>query len=49
MRWTLKSKIDSSKIEALQKTLNVDAVTAALLLERNIQTFDEAKKIYEAK
>lgn len=46
MRWTLKSKIDSSKIEVLQKTLNVDAVTAALLLERNIQTFDEAKKFF---
>ena len=46
MRWTLKPKPESSKIEALQKALQVDPVIATLLLERGIETFEEAKKFF---
>jgi len=46
MRWTLKPKPESSKIEALQKALQVDPIVAILLLERGIETFEEAKKFF---
>lgn len=46
MRWTLKPKPDPSKIEAIQKELQVDPIIATLLLERGIETFDEAKKFF---
>ncbi len=46
MRWTLKSQPESKKIKALQKALQVDAITATLLLERGIETYDEAKKFF---
>ncbi|WP_339916281.1 single-stranded-DNA-specific exonuclease RecJ [Yeosuana marina] len=46
MRWTLKSQPESKKIEALQNALQVDAITATLLLERGIETYDEAKKFF---
>lgn len=46
MRWTLKPKPESSKIEALQKALQVDPIIANLLLERKIETFEEAKKFF---
>ncbi|MGZ0015807.1 single-stranded-DNA-specific exonuclease RecJ [Yeosuana sp. AK3] len=46
MRWTLKPKPDSSKIEALQKALQVDSIVATLLIERGIETYDEAKKFF---
>ena len=46
MRWTVKSKPDIYKVEALQKDLQVDPFIATLLLERGIETFDEAKKFF---
>jgi single-stranded-DNA-specific exonuclease len=46
MRWTLKPQPDSFKIEALQKALQVDSIVATLLLERGIETYDEAKKFF---
>ena len=46
MRWTLKPKPESSKVEALQKALQVDPIVAILLLEREIETFEEAKKFF---
>ena len=46
MRWTLKPKPDLLKIEALQKALQVDSIVATLLLERGIETYDEAKKFF---
>ena len=36
MRWTLKPKPDSKKLETLQKALQVDAVIATLLLQRGV-------------
>ncbi len=46
MRWTLKPKPDLFKIEALQKALQIDSIVATLLLERGIETYDEAKKFF---
>lgn len=46
MRWTVKPKPDSSKIEVLQKALQVDPFIATLLVERGIETFEEAKKFF---
>ena len=46
MRWTVKPKPDPLKIEALQKALQVDPFIATLLLERDIDTFQDAKKFF---
>ncbi len=46
MRWTLKPKPQTSKIQALQKALQIDPILATLLLQRGIETFDEAKAFF---
>ncbi|WP_303318781.1 single-stranded-DNA-specific exonuclease RecJ [Flavivirga abyssicola] len=46
MRWTLKPKPETSKIEALQKALQIDSVLATLLLQRGIETYDQAKSFF---
>ena len=46
MRWTIKPKPDSKKTEALQKALQVDAVVATLLLQRGVETYEEAKAFF---
>ncbi|MFK7050831.1 single-stranded-DNA-specific exonuclease RecJ [Flavobacterium columnare] len=46
MRWTLKSKPELEKIQALQDVLQVDAIVATLLIQRGIETFDDAKKFF---
>ena len=46
MRWTLKPKPETKKIEALQKALQVDASVANLLLQRGIETYKEAKLFF---
>ncbi|MFD0990440.1 single-stranded-DNA-specific exonuclease RecJ [Mariniflexile jejuense] len=46
MRWTIKPKPDSKKLEALQKALQVDAVIATLLLQRGVETYDDAKAFF---
>ncbi len=46
MRWTLKPKPETSKLEALKKALNVSDIIATLLLQRGIETFDEAKTFF---
>ncbi len=46
MRWTLKPKPETSKIEALQKALQIDEVLAVLLLQRGIETYDQAKAFF---
>jgi single-stranded-DNA-specific exonuclease len=46
MRWTLKPKPEVKKVEDLQKALQVDAVTATLLLQREIDTYEEAKTFF---
>ena len=46
MRWTLKPKPDSQKIEALQEALQVDAAIATLLLQRGVETYEDAKAFF---
>ncbi|MFV0571782.1 MAG: single-stranded-DNA-specific exonuclease RecJ [Xanthomarina gelatinilytica] len=46
MRWTLKPKPEAEKLAALQKTLQVDEVVATLLLQRGIETYEDAKTFF---
>jgi len=46
MRWTLKPKPEAKKVVDLQKALQVDAVTVTLLLQRGIETYEEAKTFF---
>ena len=46
MRWTLKPKPDPQKIKALQEALQVDEIVAMLLLQRGIETYEEAKTFF---
>jgi single-stranded-DNA-specific exonuclease len=46
MRWTLKSKPEKQKIQALQNDLQVDEIIATLLLQRGIETFEQAKSFF---
>ncbi|WP_062053878.1 single-stranded-DNA-specific exonuclease RecJ [Aquimarina longa] len=46
MRWTLQPKPDILKIQHLEKVLNVDPIIASLLINRGIETFDQAKKFF---
>lgn len=46
MRWTLKPKPETKKVEALQKALQVDDTVATLLLQRGIETYEDAKLFF---
>ncbi len=46
MRWTLKPKPKRSKVETLQKALQVDSITASLLVQRGIETYEDAKTFF---
>lgn len=46
MNWTLKPKPDYKKVSALAAALQVDKVSATLLVQRGIETFEEAKKFF---
>ncbi|QYJ68750.1 single-stranded-DNA-specific exonuclease RecJ [Flavobacterium litorale] len=46
MRWTLKPKPDTDKVQHLTEALNVDATIATLLVQRGIETFEEAKTFF---
>ena len=46
MRWTLKPKPEIDKVEALQKALQVDTTIASLLVQRGIDTYDDAKAFF---
>ena len=46
MRWTIKTKPDSIKVKHLEDVLNIDAITATLLLQRGIETFEQAKHFF---
>lgn len=46
MRWTIKTKPDPQKIKHLIDVLNVDEITATLLLQRGITTFDQARAFF---
>ncbi len=46
MRWTLKPKPDLQIVKELQKSLQVDEVIATLLVQRGIETYEEAKHFF---
>ncbi|OYX27625.1 MAG: single-stranded-DNA-specific exonuclease RecJ [Flavobacteriales bacterium 32-35-8] len=46
MRWTLKPKPDAKKLADLKKSLQVDDVIATLLLQRGIETYEDAKRFF---
>ncbi|SHG67999.1 single-stranded-DNA-specific exonuclease RecJ [Flavobacterium defluvii] len=46
MRWTLKPKPSEEKIKHLAKALNVEDFVATLLIQRGIETFEDAKNFF---
>ncbi|QNM84792.1 single-stranded-DNA-specific exonuclease RecJ [Polaribacter pectinis] len=46
MRWTLKKPPNKEKIAQLAKDLQVNKTIATILCQRNIETFEEAKKYF---
>ncbi|MDN3678620.1 single-stranded-DNA-specific exonuclease RecJ [Flavobacterium paronense] len=46
MRWTLKPKPNSEKVAALATQLKVDELIATLLVQRGIETFDQARQFF---
>ncbi|WP_026754380.1 single-stranded-DNA-specific exonuclease RecJ [Sediminibacter sp. Hel_I_10] len=46
MRWTLKPKPNSETVSALQKALQVDSTIATLLVQRGIETYEQAKTFF---
>lgn len=46
MRWNPKSKPNPEKVQALQSALQVDEIIATLLVQRGIETFEQAKTFF---
>ncbi|MBQ4819901.1 single-stranded-DNA-specific exonuclease RecJ [Aquimarina sp. MMG016] len=46
MRWTLKPKPDIAVVNDLAEALNVNHTIASLLVQRGIETYDQAKKFF---
>jgi single-stranded-DNA-specific exonuclease len=46
MRWTLKPQPEKEKVHNLAKELQVDTTIASILCQRNIETFEDAKKFF---
>ena len=46
MRWNPKSKPNSEKVQAIQSALQVDAIIVKLLVQRGIETFEQAKTFF---
>ena len=46
MRWTLKPKPSEEKIKNLAQTLNVEEFVATLLVQRGIETYEEARQFF---
>ena len=47
MRWTLKSKPEKEKVQKLQNELQVDEIIATLLLQRGIETYEQARSFFK--
>ncbi len=45
-RWTPSPKLNDRKVESLAQSINVSAQIANLLMQRGVETFDEAKKFF---
>ncbi|WP_340066321.1 single-stranded-DNA-specific exonuclease RecJ [Ascidiimonas aurantiaca] len=46
MRWTLKAAPDTEKVQTLAKALGTDTIIASLLVQRGIETFEQARKFF---
>ncbi|MEI7510051.1 MAG: single-stranded-DNA-specific exonuclease RecJ [Flavobacterium sp.] len=46
MHWTLQSKPEKEKVRKLQNELQVDEIIATLLIQRGIETFEQAKTFF---
>ena len=46
MRWTIKPKPNPEKVKELQNALQVNELVASLLVQREIETYDEAKSFF---
>jgi single-stranded-DNA-specific exonuclease len=46
MRWNLKSKPEQEKLQALQNALQVDEIIATLLVQRGVETYEQAKTFF---
>lgn len=46
MRWNLKSKPEKGKLQALQNALQVDEIIATLLVQRGVETYEQAKTFF---
>jgi single-stranded-DNA-specific exonuclease len=46
MRWTLKQNPDSHKVKSLAKELKVDGLIASLLVQRGIETYEQARQFF---
>jgi single-stranded-DNA-specific exonuclease len=46
MRWTLKPKPSEKKIKHLAQALNIEEFVATLLIQRGIETFEQAKQFF---
>ncbi len=46
MRWTIKPQPETSHIEKLAQALQTDRITASLLLQRDITSFEDAKRFF---
>ena len=46
MRWNSKSKPNPEKVQAIQQALQVDEIIATLLVQRGIETFEQAKTFF---
>ncbi|MFY9243904.1 MAG: single-stranded-DNA-specific exonuclease RecJ [Polaribacter sp.] len=46
MRWTLKPEPNKEKVNQLAKELDVDRTISKILCQRNIETFEDAKKFF---
>ena len=46
MRWTLKPNPNPEKVKALQEALQVDQTVASLLIQRGIESYEDAKTFF---
>ena len=46
MRWTLKPKPEQNKVDILKKELDIDETTASLLVQRSIESYQDAKTFF---
>jgi single-stranded-DNA-specific exonuclease len=45
-RWVMKSSVDSELVHSLSNSLSIDPVIATILIQRGIQTFEEARGFF---